>query len=159
MIAPPPIDPDHHDHDKKEVVKVSLKKMAKGRLIVSDDDGVGAPPHKKKMEAVRIERLARADKACSLEGAEHGQKSNFRLLTARLGEISFLLIQQIHSTDAIVCFAHRYSLELIEITEKQAVEICARKPAVSTIGKNSRCESQSRIVAEQFGISPKRSPC
>jgi hypothetical protein len=100
MIAPPPIDPDHHDHDKKEVVKVSLKIMVKGRLIVSDDDCIGAPPHKKKMEAASIERLARAAKACALEGAEHGQKSKFRLSTARLGEISFLLIQQIHTTDA-----------------------------------------------------------
>ena len=43
----------------------------------------------------------------------------------------------------------------IILTEQQAVEICMLKPAIMQQKMGKRYESQSRLLAERFGVSPK----
>jgi hypothetical protein len=54
-------------------------------------------------------------------------------------------------TDTIVLI----KVPRVILTEQQAVEICAMKPAVPITGTLHRGESRSRIIAERFGVSPK----
>ena len=54
-------------------------------------------------------------------------------------------------TDTIVLI----KVPRVILTEQQAVEICKMKPAVPVTGNLLRGESRSRIIAEQFGVSPK----
>ena len=57
--------------------------------------------------------------------------------------------------DSRICVFLPLSSPRVILTEQQAVEICAMKPALPITANHRRCESQSRIVAEQFGVSPK----
>ena len=59
--------------------------------------------------------------------------------------------RELQRTDLLV----RIKVPRVILTEKQAAEICAMKPAVPITGILLRGESRSRIIAEHFGISPK----
>ena len=58
---------------------------------------------------------------------------------------------QLQRTDSL----SRIKVPRVILTEQQAVEICKMKPAVPVTGNLLRGESRSRIIAEQFGVSPK----
>ena len=52
---------------------------------------------------------------------------------------------------------HAQQQRRIILSESQAIEIYQLKPAAknSTMHRHERCQSQSRIVAENYGVSPK----
>jgi hypothetical protein len=58
---------------------------------------------------------------------------------------------ELQRTDSLA----RIKVQRVILTEQQAVEICKMKPAVPVTGNLLRGESRSRIIAEQFGVSPK----